>query len=154
MPPLTLNSLDELKNHVGREIGVTDWFPVTQERIQQFADATGDHQWIHVDVERARLESPFKTTIAHGFLTLSLLPQFMPQVLQIKGGMRMGINYGLNRLRFVSPVRSGIRVRARFTLQSIKEFAEGLEMVYLVTVEGEGSEKPCCVAEWVVRNYR
>ncbi|HLJ28254.1 MAG TPA: MaoC family dehydratase [Candidatus Angelobacter sp.] len=154
MPPLTLNSLDELKNHVGREIGVTDWFPVTQERIQQFADATGDHQWIHVDVERARRESPFKTTIAHGFLTLSLLPQFMPQVLQIKGGMRMGINYGLNRLRFVSPVRSGIRVRARFTLQSIKEFAEGLEMVYLVTVEGEGSEKPCCVAEWVVRNYR
>lgn len=151
---LTLNSIDELKSHVGTEIGVTDWFPVTQERIQRFADATGDHQWIHVDTERARRESPFKASIAHGFLTLSLLPQFMPQVVQIKGGMRMGINYGLNRLRFVSPVRSGARIRARFALQSIKEFAEGLEIVYLVTVEGEGSEKPCLVAEWVVRYYR
>lgn len=151
---LTLNSIDELKSHVGMEIGVTDWFPVTQERIQQFADATGDHQWIHVDAERARRESPFKASIAHGFLTLSLLPQFMPQVIHIKGGMRMGINYGLNRLRFVSPVRSGARIRARFVLHSIKEFAEGLEIVYLVTVEGEGSEKPCLVAEWVVRYYR
>lgn len=151
---LTLNSIDELKSHVGTEIGVTEWFAVTQERIQQFADGTGDHQWIHVDVERARRESPFKTTIAHGFLTLSLLPQFMPQVIQIKGGMRMGINYGLNRLRFVSPVRSGARIRARFTVQSIKDFGEGLEIVYVVTVEGEGSEKPCLVAEWVVRYYR
>lgn len=151
---LALNSIDDLKSYVGAEIGVTDWFPVTQERIQQFAEVTGDPQWIHTDVERARRESPFKTTIAHGFLTLSLLPQFMPQVIQIKGGMRMGINYGLNRLRFVSPVRSGGRIRARFVLRSIKEFAEGLEIVYLVTVEGEGSEKPCLVAEWVVRYYR
>lgn len=151
---LTINSLNELNAHVGEEIGVTDWFPMAQERIQQFADATGDHQWIHVDVERARRESPFKATIAHGFLTLSLLPQFMPQVLQIKGGMRMGINYGLNRLRFVSPVRAGARIRARFTLQAVKDFGEGLEMVYLVTVEGEKSEKPICVAEWVVRYYR
>lgn len=153
---LTLETLDQLKDHVNQEIGVTDWFTVTQDRIQQFADATGDHQWIHVDMERSQRESPFKTTIAHGFLTLSLLPQFMPQILQIKGGMRMGINYGLNRLRFVSPVRSGSRIRARFTLQSIKEFGEreGLENVYLVTVEGEGSPKPCLVAEWVVRYYR
>src|SRR5215471_3096879 len=151
---LTLNSLEELKDHAGKEIGVTDWFPMTQERIQQFADSTGDHQWIHVDVERARRESPFKTTIAHGFLTLSLLPQFMPQVLQIKGGMRMGINYGLNRLRFVSPLHSGTRIRARFTLQAMKDFGEGAELVYLVTVEGENAEKPICVAEWVVRYYR
>lgn len=151
---LTLDTLNELNAHVGQEIGVTDWFLMTQERIQQFADATGDHQWIHVDADRARRESPFKTTIAHGFLTLSLLPQFMPQVLQIKGGMRMGINYGLNRLRFVSPVRAETRIRARFTLQSIKDFGEGLEIVYLVTVEGEGSSKPCLVAEWVVRYYR
>jgi acyl dehydratase len=151
---LTLNSVDELKDHVNQEIGVTDWFPITQERIQQFADVTGDPQWIHVDVERAQRESPFKTTIAHGFLTLSLLPQFMPQVMQIKGGVRMGINYGLNRLRFVSPVRSGSRIRARFTLQSLKDFGEGLEIVYSVTVEGEGLSKPCCVAEWVVRYYR
>jgi acyl dehydratase len=151
---LTLNSPDDLKNHVGQEIGVTDWFLMTQDRIQQFADVTGDPQWIHVDVERAQRESPFKTTIAHGFLTLSLLPQFTPQVLQIKNGMRMGINYGLNRLRFVSPVRSSTRIRARYTLQSIKDFGEGLEIVYLVTVEGEGSAKPCLVAEWVVRYYR
>jgi len=151
---LTIDSLNELNSHIGQEIGVTDWFPVTQERIQQFADATGDHQWIHVDVERARRESPFKTTIAHGFLTLSLLPQFMPQVVQIKGGMRMGINYGLNRLRFVSPLRAGVRIRARFTLQSIKDFGEGLEIMYTVTVEGESAEKPICVAEWLVRYYR
>jgi len=151
---LTLASVDELKDHVGREIGVTDWFPVTQDRIQQFADATGDHQWIHVDVDRAKRESPFKTTIAHGFLTLSLLPQFMPQVLKITGGMRMGINYGLNRLRFVSPARAGARIRARFTLQAMKDFGEGAELVYLVTVEGENAEKPICVAEWVVRYYR
>ena len=151
---LTIDTLEDLKSHVGEEIGVTDWFPVTQERIQQFADGTGDHQWIHVDVERAQRESPFKTTIAHGFLTLSLLPQFMPQVLKIKGGMRMGINYGLNRLRFVSPARSGARIRARFTLQSTKDFGDGLENVYVVTVEGEGSAKPVLVAEWVVRYYR
>jgi len=151
---LTLSSLDELKNHVGSEIGVTDWFPVTQQRIQQFADATGDHQWIHVDVERARRESPFKATIAHGFLTLSLLPQFVPQVLQIKGGVRMGINYGLNRLRFVSPARSGARIRARFTLQALKELPDCVEAIYAVTVEGENSSKPICVAEWVVRYYR
>ena len=151
---LTLESLDELKNHVGSEIGISDWMTITQERIQQFADATGDHQWIHVDVERARRESPFKTTIAHGFLTLSLLPQFVPQVMQIKGGMRMGINYGLNRLRFVSPVRSGTKVRARFTLQSLKDLPECVEAVYAVTVEGEKAEKPICVAEWVVRYYR
>jgi acyl dehydratase len=151
---LTLDSLEGLTDHVGEEIGVTDWFPVAQERIQQFADVTGDPQWIHVDVERARRESPFKTTIAHGFLTLSLLPQFMPQVLQIKGGMKMGINYGLNRLRFVSPVRSGSRIRARFVLQSVKDFGGGQEIVYLVTVEAENSPKPSLVAEWVVRYYR
>jgi len=151
---LTLNSLQELEGHVNQEIGVTDWLPITQERIQQFADVTGDPQWIHVDVERAQRESPFKTTIAHGFLTLSLLPQFMPQVMTIKGGVRMGINYGLNRLRFVSPVRSGSRIRARFTLQSIKNFGEGSEIVYLVTIEGEDSSKPCCVAEWVARYYQ
>jgi acyl dehydratase len=153
-PMLTLDNLDQLNNHVGQEIGVTDWFEMTQERIQQFAEVTGDPQWIHVDVERAQRESPFKTTIAHGFLTLSLLPKFMPQVLKITGGMRMGINYGLNRLRFVSPVRSGSRIRARFVLQSIKDFGEGLEIVYLVTVEGENLQKPCLVAEWVVRYYR
>ena len=155
MPPLVINSHDDLKDHLGKQIATTEWLTVTQERIQQFADATGDHQWIHVDVERSKRESPYKNTIAHGFLTLSLLPQFMPQVLSIKGGVRMGINYGLNRVRFVSAVRSGSRIRAHFTLQSLKEVADnGVEIVYAITVECEGSEKPCCVAEWVVRSYR
>ena len=151
---LTLTSLDQLKDHTGQEIGVSGWFMVTQDRIQQFADATLDHQWIHIDQERAKRESPFNTTIAHGFLTLSLLPQFVPQVLKIDG-VRMGINYGLNRLRFVSPVKSGSKIRARFTLQSVKDVPPaGVEAVYLVAIEGESGDKPCCVAEWVVRYYR
>jgi acyl dehydratase len=152
--PLQLDSLDALKDHVGRPIATTEWMPVTQQRIQQFADATGDHQWIHVDPGRAQRDSPFKTTIAHGFLTLSLLSQFMPQVMTVKSGMRMAINYGLNRVRFVSPVLAGMRIRAQFTLQSLKELADCVEAVYAVTVEGEGIERPCCVAEWVVRYYR
>ncbi|HWZ46304.1 MAG TPA: MaoC family dehydratase [Candidatus Saccharimonadales bacterium] len=154
MFPLTIDSLDALKDHVGRPIATTDWMPVTQQRIQQFAETTGDHQWIHVDPERARRESPFKSTIAHGFLTLSLLPQMMPQVMQIKNGVRMGVNYGINRLRFVSPVLAGMKIRGQFTLQSVKELPEGIEAVFAVTVEGEGVTKPCCVVEWVVRYYR
>ncbi|HEX3585633.1 MAG TPA: MaoC family dehydratase [Candidatus Angelobacter sp.] len=150
-----LDSPDSLKDLVGQEIAVTDWFNVTQERIQQFADTTLDHQWIHVDVERARRESPFKAPIAHGFLTLSLLPHFMHEALQIKQGVRLGVNYGLNRVRFVSPVRAGSNIRARITLQSQKEVPpNGVEAVFNATVEVEGSEKPCCVAEWVARYYR
>lgn len=155
MPKRVVSSLDSLKELVGQELAVSDWFTVTQERIQQFADATLDHQWIHVDVERAQRESPFKAPIAHGFLTLSLLPHLMHDALGIQEGVRMGVNYGLNRLRFVSPVRSGAKVRARFALQSIKDVEpKGVEAVYQATVEGENSEKPCCVAEWVVRYYR
>jgi acyl dehydratase len=154
MPKLTLDSPDALKDLVGQEIAVTDWFNVKQERIQQFADATLDHQWIHVDVERARRESPFKAPIAHGFLTLSLLPHFMHEALQIKQGIRLGVNYGLNRVRFVSPVRAGSNIRARIVLQSLKDVPNGMEAVFNATVEVEGGEKPCCVAEWVVRYYR
>jgi acyl dehydratase len=154
--PLILDSLDSLKDHVGREIGVSEWMPVSQDRIQQFADATGDHQWIHVDPERSVRESPYKAAIAHGFLTLSLLPQFVPQVMEIKSGVRMGVNYGLNRLRFPSPVRAGSRVRGHFALQSVKDIDDprGIEAIYTVKVECEGSEKPCVAAEWVVRYYR
>jgi acyl dehydratase len=154
MPTRILDSLEALKGLVGQEIAITDWFNVTQERIQQFADATLDHQWIHVDVERARRESPFKAPIAHGFLTLSLLPHFMHQALEIKKGVRLGVNYGLNRVRFVSPVRAGSNIRARIVLQSLKEVPNGMEAVFNATVEVEGGEKPCCVAEWVVRYYR
>jgi acyl dehydratase len=154
MPKRILDSPEALKVLVGQEIAVTDWFNVTQERIQQFADATLDHQWIHVDVERARRESPFKAPIAHGFFTLSLLPHFMHQALEIKQGIRLGVNYGLNRVRFVSPVRVGSNIRARIVLQSLKDVQDGMEAVFNATVEVEGGEKPCCVAEWVVRYYR
>ncbi|HXA86565.1 MAG TPA: MaoC family dehydratase [Candidatus Dormibacteraeota bacterium] len=155
MPKRILDSPDALKDLVGQEIAITDWFNVTQERIQQFADATLDHQWIHVDVERARRESPFKTPIAHGFLTLSLLPHFMHEALEIKQGIRLGVNYGLNRVRFVSPVRAGSNIRARVALQSLKDVPpKGMEAVFNATVEVEGGEKPCCVAEWVVRYYK
>jgi acyl dehydratase len=155
MPKRILDSPDALKNLVGQEIAVTDWFNVTQERIQQFADATLDHQWIHVDVERARRESPFKAPIAHGFLTLSLLPHLMHEALEIKHGIRLGVNYGLNRVRFVSPVRAGSNIRARITLQSLKDVPpSGMEAVFNATVEVEGGEKPCCIVEWVVRYYQ
>ncbi|HEV7675491.1 MAG TPA: MaoC family dehydratase [Candidatus Angelobacter sp.] len=155
MPKLILDSPDALKVLVGQQIAVTDWFNVTQERIQQFADATLDHQWIHVDVVRARRESPFKAPIAHGFLTLSLLPQFMHQALEIKQGIRLGVNYGLNRVRFVSPVPAGSNIRARVALQSLKDVpSSGMEAVFNATIEVEGSDKPCCVAEWVVRYYQ
>jgi acyl dehydratase len=153
MPPLVLETPDLLKDHAGRELAVTDWLPVTQERIQQFADATGDHQWIHVDRERAQRESPFGATIAHGFLTLSLLSHFMQQALQIRGGVRLAVNYGLNKVRFPAPARVGSRLRARVTLQSLKEIRGATQAVFGVTVEVEGGEKPCCVAEWIVLYY-
>jgi acyl dehydratase len=148
-------SLAALKDLTGQEVGASEWFTVTQERIQQFADATLDHQWIHVDVERAKRESPFGAPIAHGFLTLSLLPYFMHEALAISETLRMGVNYGLNRLRFVSPVRTGANIRARFKLLSMKDVEpNGVEVVYEATVEAQNSQKPCCVAEWVVRYYR
>jgi acyl dehydratase len=154
MPGRTLDSPDSLKTLVGQEIAVTGWFTVAQERIQQFANATLDHQWIHIDAERARRESPFRAPIAHGFLTLSLLPHFMHEALEIKQGVRMGVNYGLNRVRFVSPVPAGSNIRARFVLQSIKDVPpNAMEATFNVTVELEGSEKPCCVAEWIARYY-
>ena len=154
MPKRTVASLDALKELTGQEVGVSDWFTVTQDRIQQFADATLDHQWIHVDVERAKRESPYQAPIAHGFLTLSLLPHLMHEALAVEK-VRMGVNYGLNRLRFVSPVRSGAKVRARFKLLSVQDVnPNGVQIVYEATVEAENSAKPCCVAEWVVRSYR
>jgi acyl dehydratase len=154
MPPRVIEDLEDLKSFAGLEIGVTDWLVVTQERIQQFAEATEDRQWIHVDRERAKRESPYHTTIAHGFLTLSLLSFLMKQAIQIKGGVRMAVNYGLNRVRFPSPVRADSKIRGRFTLLTLKEVSNAFEAVFSVTVESEGAEKPCCAAEWVVRYYR
>ena len=126
---------------------------LTQERIQQFAEVTDDRQWIHLDGERARRESPYGTTVAHGFLTLSLLSSFLGQALQIREGTRMSINYGLNRVRFPAPVLAGAKIRARFTLRSVEEVSGALEAVLDATVETEGANKPCCVAEWVLRYY-
>ena len=154
MPPLKLETLESLKEFVGKEIATTDWLSITQERIQQFADATEDHQWIHVDPERAKRESPYGATIAHGFLTLSLLGNFLQQAIQIPGGVRLTANYGLNRVRFPAPVRSGTQVRARVTLKSFQDLSDCVETAYGITVEAQTAEKPCCVAEWIVRYYR
>jgi acyl dehydratase len=148
MPARTL-TLPELKEATGQEAGVSDWIEITQDMIDRFADLTGDHQWIHIDPERARTDSPFGTTIAHGFLTLSLISSMTHQAVEIHGPFKMAINYGLNRVRFVSPVPSGSRVRGHFTPQQVSES----EVVWLVTVEREGGEKPVLVAEWVARFY-
>ena len=152
MPPLELDTPADLKANVGKEAAVTDWIIFSQDRITQFAEATEDRQWIHLDQERARKESPYKTTIAHSFLTLSYLSCFMMMAVKV-GGLRMAINYGLNRVRFPAAVLEGSKVRARFTLDSLKEVSQGFEAIWSVVVEREGSEKPCCVAEWVVRYY-
>ena len=141
-----------LGDRVGQEIAVSDWLAVTQARINQFADATGDHQWIHVDPVRAASELPSKTTIAHGFLTLSLLSTLIRESITFTG-LRMAINYGLNRVRFVSPVPAGSRIRALITLQSIDAVTGGFQVTWQVTVEREGGDKPACVADWIVRYY-
>lgn len=153
MPPVIVDTADSLKQYVGKEIGLSEWLTVTQERIAQFAEATEDRQWIHLDRERAAKESPYGTTIAHGFLTLSLVSRFMKDVIQIRSGVGMAVNYGLNRVRFPSPVRAGSKIRARITLLSVKEISGVYENAFSVTVESEGSEKPCCVAESIVRYY-
>src|SRR5579862_2651754 len=151
---VVFDTAESLKEYVGKEIGVSDWLTVTQERIAQFAEATNDWQWIHLDRERAEKESPYGTTIAHGFLTLSLLSSLMQDAMQFEQAGRRAINYGLNRVRFPSAVRAGSRIRARFALAAFKDLGDAVELVLSVTVECEGSDKPACIAEWVVRHYR
>jgi len=150
---MLLESPQALRQLIGRQIGVTEWMLLTQERIQQFAEVTDDRQWIHLERERARRESAYGTTVAHGFLTLSLLSSLLRQALQIQEGARVSINYGLNRVRFPAPVPAGAKIRARFTLRSVEEVPGALEVVLDATVETEGANKPCCVAEWVLRYY-
>ncbi len=152
MPPVVLANIAALKDLVGREVAVTDWIEITQARIDHFAAATDDYQWIHVDTARAATESPFGSTIAHGFLTLSLLPHFLELAMRIEG-VRMGVNYGLNRLRFTAPVPVGAKLRARFTLAKLEQIEGGVQTTWTVTVEREGSDKPACVAEWLTRRY-
>ncbi len=144
--------LDELAGKAGQEIVVSDWLEVTQQRINDFADATGDHQWIHVDVERARRDSPFGAPIAHGFLTMSLLPYFADQSLEFRNS-KMGVNYGFNRLRFTAPVKAGSRLRTRFTLKECQPIEGGVQLVWDIVMECEGEAKPVLVAEWVGRRY-
>jgi acyl dehydratase len=137
---------------VGQEVAVSDWLTITQEQVNQFAQATGDHQWIHVDVDKARA-GPFGAPIAHGFLTLSLLPVFLESSFEVRQS-GMGVNYGLNRVRFTAPVPVGSRLRGRLTLLATEPIEHGgLQMIWSVVVEREGAEKPVCVAEALVRRY-
>jgi acyl dehydratase len=153
MPPFEIEHLNFLKQCEGREFPATDWFVVTQDRIQKFADATEDRQWIHLDPERAQRQSPFGSSIAHGFLTLSLLSYFVRQAIQIRAGVAISIYYGLNKVRFPSAVHAGSQIRARVTLVSVKESPEFVDAAFLIRVESQSSDKPCCVAEWLVRYY-
>jgi acyl dehydratase len=148
----TTTTLAELPGLVGTELGTSDWVEVTQERVNLFADATDDHQWIHIDVDRAKRESPFGGPIAHGYLTLSMLVPLVAQVLTITD-TRMGVNYGLNKVRFPAPVPVGSKVRARVTLKDVEQVAGGLQNTLVVTIEREGGDKPVCIAEWVTRQY-
>ena len=152
MPVLKLKNLRDLRDRIGQEIVVSEWMEITQDRIDRFADATEDHQWIHVDVERARRDSPFHATIAHGFLTVSMLSRLLNSSIEF-GTAKMGVNYGFNRLRFTGPVPAGSRVRGRFTLKALDEIEGGVQTTWSVVVEREGSEKPCLVAEWLTRRY-
>jgi len=147
-----IENLTELQSRVGSEVALSDWFEVSQERIDLFAETTEDRNWLHTDPARAARESPFKETIAHGFLTLSLLSELMKLAMSV-GGVRMGINYGLNRVRFVRPVPAGARIRGRFVLAALEQIDGGVQALWNVSVEREGSVKPCCVAEWLVRYY-
>lgn len=144
--------LNELKALVGTEAGVSDWIEITQERVNTFADATSDHQWIHVDVERCERESPFGGPVAHGFLTLSLLPAMFENAIRMID-VKMALNYGLNKVRFPAPVPVGSRLRARLTLASVEQIEGGAQLVWSVLVECEGSRRPVCVAEFVMRRY-
>lgn len=148
----TIASLADLPALVGQEVATSDWITVTQEQVNLFAQATGDHQWIHVDVEKAKA-GPFGGPIAHGFLTLSLLPKFFESAISI-GGTRMGVNYGLNKVRFTAPVPVGSRLRGRLTLLACESIEnDGVQMTWKVSVEREGSDKPVCVAESLGRRY-
>ncbi len=148
---LTLTGLDEIKAHLGKELGVSDWLLVTQETIDQFAEVTGDHQWIHVDPERAK-QTPFGGTIAHGYYTLSLAPRFSYEMFNFEG-FAFAVNYGCNRVRFPAPMPVGDKVRMRAKLTAVEEVPGGAQLTNEVTFEREGGEKPVCVAETLVRVY-
>lgn len=148
----TFNTVADLQAEVGNEVAHSDWMTITQERVNQFAEATDDPQWIHLDVERAKRESPFGTTIAHGFLTLSLIPKLFESAVTLPKG-KMSINYGLNKVRFPSPMRVGGRLRGRFKLLEVEQLEGCMQSIWQMTLECEGQDKPVCVAESVLRMY-
>jgi acyl dehydratase len=150
--PVTVDGIGAARRLVGTALGPTDWLEITPEMVNAFADATGDHQWIHVDVERAMRESPFGGPIAHGYLILSLTPLLLPQLMKVTG-FAVGINYGTEKVRFPAPVPVGSRLRARTVVEEVSDIAGGLQIVQTVTFEVEGSAKPACVATIVVRRY-
>jgi acyl dehydratase len=150
MAQTVFESLDEVRAAVGRELGTTDWLEITQERVDTFAEATGDHQWIHVDVERAQRESPFGGPIAHGYLTLSLSNLFLPQLVEVRG-VSLGVNYGTGKVRFPAPVPVGSRVRGTARLAECDDIPDGVQTTITITVEVEGSDKPACVVESLSR---
>lgn len=145
-------SVEELRSLVGKEVAVTEWFTVSQERVNLFAEATGDHQWIHIDVERSKKESPYGTTIAHGFLTLSLLPMIMQSAVSMPES-RLSVNYGLNKVRFPAPVPVDSKVRGRLSLKEVEDIEGGVQVTWSVSIEREGGDKPVCVAESIARRY-
>jgi acyl dehydratase len=147
----TVNGIDGIRTLVGTHVGYSDWRMVTQERVNLFADATDDHQWIHIDPERA-VQGPFGGPIAHGFLTLSLTLAFLPEILTVEG-FSMVVNYGLNRVRFPAPVPVGSKIRAGLSIESLDQVAGGVQLVQTITIENDGSAKPCCVAELIGRYY-
>ena len=146
--------VEEIKAAVGTEVGVSGWVEITQKRIDQFAEATGDDQWIHVDVERAKRESPTRTTIAHGLFTLSLIPEFVRDVMGL-AGIRTTLNYGANRVRYLSPVPAGARLRARVKIVATEDSPNnGLRVTYGITIEMDGGERPACIADVLAIHYR
>jgi len=149
---MRVNTPGDLRQYKSSEVAVSDWVEVTQEMIDGFAESTGDFQWIHVDTDRAESESVFGSTIAHGFLTLSLLSKFLNETIDL-GRSKMGINYGLNRVRFTAPVRVNSKLRARFYLEDVVDIPDGVQLAWTVTIEIEGESKPALVAEWLTRRY-
>jgi acyl dehydratase len=152
MSPRIINGSAELKTLVGEHVGYSDWMDISQERVNLFAEATGDHQWIHIDVERAKKESPFGGPIAHGYLTLSLAPVLLPQAV-VTTGFKMGVNYGCNKVRFMSPVPVGAKLRMGVKIVGCDDIAGGVQTTYELTFETEGATKPSCVAECIYRSY-
>lgn len=151
--PRKIAGIAELRTLVGQHVAASEWLTVTQERISRFAETTDDRQWIHIDADRAATESPYGTTIAHGFLTLSMLSDFSRDAVEIEGDFKMRINYGLNKVRFPAPVKAGARIRGKFALAAVDDVDGGVQIVWHCTVEVEGQAKPALAAEWLTRVY-